>query len=207
MSYPIQPSLGVIILGAGASLRMGRPKLLLPWNRSTVIGHVLSQWRDLGAMQIAVVLRPDDNPLMSELDRIRLPETNRIQNPQPEAGMFSSILCAARWAGWRKEISHWAIVLGDQPHLRADPLADLLFFSVLHSESICQPMAGGRAAHPVILPRPVFAELMTTPAATLKDFLKQSAATNNQRFFAINDPLFALDMDTPEDYERLTVSH
>ncbi len=48
---------GVIILGAGASSRMGTPKLLLPWRDTTIIGHLISQWRELGAAQIAVVLR------------------------------------------------------------------------------------------------------------------------------------------------------
>ena len=44
---------GVIILGAGASSRMGRPKLLLPWRGTTVIGHIIYQWRELGAAQIS----------------------------------------------------------------------------------------------------------------------------------------------------------
>ena len=50
-------AIGVVILGAGASSRMGRPKLLLPWRDTTVIGAILRQWRELGAAQIAVVLR------------------------------------------------------------------------------------------------------------------------------------------------------
>ena len=42
-------NLGVVILGAGASSRMGRPKLLLPWRDTTVIGQIIRQWRELGA--------------------------------------------------------------------------------------------------------------------------------------------------------------
>ncbi|MGH7953692.1 MAG: NTP transferase domain-containing protein, partial [Limisphaerales bacterium] len=34
------PPLAAIILGAGASARMGRPKLLLPWGGTTVVGHL-----------------------------------------------------------------------------------------------------------------------------------------------------------------------
>ncbi len=52
------PPLGVVILGAGASSRMGRPKLLLPWGATTIVGHLLEQWQTLGAAQIAVVRRP-----------------------------------------------------------------------------------------------------------------------------------------------------
>ena len=85
---------------------------------NTIVGHLIRQWRELGAGQIAVVHRPDnDTPLVAELDRLDFPAKDRIANPQPERGMFSSIVCAADWSGWRSEIGAWAIVLGDQPHL------------------------------------------------------------------------------------------
>jgi molybdenum cofactor cytidylyltransferase len=198
-------SLAVVILGAGASSRMGRPKLLLPWQGSTVIGHLISQWRELGAAQIAVVLRPDDLALAKELDRLGFPKQDRITNPQPERGMFSSIVCAANWRGWRGEISHWAIALGDQPHLQRETLRQLLDVSALNSDAVCQPAFAGRTAHPVILPRPVFEALKSSAAATLKDFLKLAPGRSVQPI--INDPGLALDLDTPEDYiqgEKLT---
>jgi molybdenum cofactor cytidylyltransferase len=94
----------VILLGAGASSRMGRPKLLLPWRDTTIIGHLLSQWQALGAAQIAVVLRPGDLALTAELDRLNFSKLNRIENPQPERGMFSSIVCAANWTGWHVNV-------------------------------------------------------------------------------------------------------
>src|ERR1035438_3730535 len=72
------PQLGVIILGAGASSRMGRPKLLLPWRDTTVIGEIVRQWRELGTAQIAVVHRPNDAPFAAELDRLNFPRANRI---------------------------------------------------------------------------------------------------------------------------------
>ena len=167
------PLLGVIILGAGASSRMGRPKLLLPWRDTTVIGAILRQWRELGAGQITVVHRPNDTALFAELDRLDHPPADRIENPKPERGMFSSIVCAANWPGWRTEISSWAITLGDQPHLDSDTLRQLLAFHSAHAGAICQPEFDGHTRHPVILPRAAFAELKSSRAATLKDFLKQ----------------------------------
>jgi len=199
------PSVGVVILGAGASVRMGQPKLLLPWRDTTVIGGIISQWRELCAAQITVVMRPNDAELAAELDRLDFPASNRIENPQPERGMFSSIVCAANWSGWRREISSWAIVLGDQPHLQTETLAQLLAFQAQNPGRICQPMSGGRLAHPVILPPSAWKELTTTRAVTLKDFLKLVATPRVQ--CVINDPGLTLDLDTPEDYKRLTGSH
>jgi CTP:molybdopterin cytidylyltransferase MocA len=197
----IYGQLGVVILGAGASARMGRPKLLLPWRGTTVIGQLLSQWRELGATQIAVVLRADDGALNAELDLLDFSKSDRIVNPQPERGMFSSIVCAANWSGWRKEISSWAVTLGDQPHLRTETLRRLLEFSAQNPCAICQPAYGGRAGHPVILPQRTFADLKNSGAATLKDFLNLTSPPRVQ--CNIDDPGLTLDLDTPEDYKRL----
>jgi molybdenum cofactor cytidylyltransferase len=195
------PELGAVILAAGASRRMGRAKLLLPWGKTTVIGHLINQWHDLGAGQIAVVLRPDDSTLAAELDQLGFSPSNRIPNPDPERGMYSSILCAAHWLGWRSEISRWAIVLGDQPHLRAGTLRSLLAFSAQHPTAICQPVVGDRTAHPVILPRTALASLTHSPAGTLKEFLQLAACPSVK--CPISDSSLTLDLDTPEDYKRL----
>ena len=194
---------GVIILGGGASSRMGRPKLLLPWDDTSVIGHIFRQWRELGAGQIAVVHRPNDAALSAELDRLDFPAQDRIENPQPERGMFSSILCAANWTRWKEEISKWAVVLGDQPHLRAETLRALLECSAQNPDAICQPEFGGHAGHPVLLPQPAFGELQQTQAKTLKSFLKQTSCPLVK--CSIADPGLVLDLDTPEDYKQAKI--
>lgn len=189
---------GVVILGAGASSRMGRPKLLLPWRDTTVIGHIIGQWRTLGALQIAVVLRQNDAALTAELDRLNLPQSDRIINPRPEHGMFSSILSAANWNGWKPEIASFAIALGDQPHLRLDMLRALLNSHSEHPDTVCQPEFQGRPRHPVFLPRLIFNELKTTDAETLKIFLKLIPRPAVQ--YPVDDAALSLDLDTPEDY-------
>ncbi len=200
-----RPALGVIILGAGASSRMGRPKLLLPWGKTTIIGHLLEQWRRLGAAHIAVVCRPGDRELNAELDRLGFRPQDRIENPQPERGMFSSILCAANWNGWKEGLAAWAIVLGDQPHLRPDTLRSLLAFHREHAEAICQPVYDGRARHPVWLPRRALEELKDSPEKTLKDFLKRTSCPSVK--CSIGDSGLALDLDRLEDYEKAVKSH
>jgi len=194
------PAFGAVILGAGASSRMGRPKLLLPWHDTTVIGHLVQQWRELGAAQIGIVLRPQDAPLAAELDRLGFPRADRIENPQPERGMFSSIRCAAGWPGWKDEIATWAIVLGDQPHLRPETLRQLLEVHGANPDAVCQLEFDGHARHPVLLPRRALKELNESHAETLKDFLKQTSICCLR--CSADDPGLALDLDTPEDYQR-----
>jgi molybdenum cofactor cytidylyltransferase len=189
---------GVVILGAGASSRMGTPKLLLKWGDTSVLGHLIRQWHRLDAKQIAVVHADQDEALIAELDRLGFPAKDRIANPKPDRGMFSSIVSAASWAGWDDRISHWGIVLGDQPHLKESTLVSLLEFCSNRADRVCQPSWLGKPRHPVILPRPLFNRLANSQSSNLKQFLAEAAVDSCE----CNDAGLDLDMDRPEDYER-----
>ena len=114
-----------------------------------MIGHIVWQWTSQGASQVAIVCAAGDEVMAAELDRIGFPGANRIGNPEPERGMFSSLQCAAAWSGWGLDLTHWAIVLGDQPHLRPATLAQLCEFGCSNPGRICQPSLAGRPRHPV----------------------------------------------------------
>ena len=191
-------SLAVVLLAAGKARRMGSPKLLLPWGDTSILGHIIRQWQELGAVQIAVVLAKPGLNLDPELDRLAFPATNRIPNPEPEKGMFGSIQCAARWPGWIGSVTHWAVVLGDQPHLQSATLRGLLDCVAENPARVCQPVRGSRRRHPVVLPKALFGELKSTRAQTLGDFI----ARCGQAGFACDDPGLEHDIDTPQDYQK-----
>ena len=161
-----------------------------------MLGHIFQQWRRL-VEQIAVV-HGSNEEIVREMDRLRIAAAQRIENPEPERGMFSSIQCAAKWTGWGNAVSHFVIVLGDQPHLRETTLRKLLEFSRQNPDKVCQPEWKGRPKHPVVLPRPVFLGMRTTEAADLKTFLQDQARAS----IRIDDPGLELDLDYPEDYEK-----
>ena len=193
-------SLGVVILAAGASTRMGKPKLLLPWGRTSILGHLIEQWKALDAPQIAAVCASSDGPIQAELDRLAFPVQNRICNPAPERGMFSSIQCAAQWPGWQATLTHWGIVLGDQPLIRRETLQTVLDFSAAHPTEVCQPARHGHGRHPVLLPQAVFGQLADAKAATLKEFLASTAGSVT--LCELDDSGLDLDIDRPEDYQQ-----
>ena len=190
----------VVLLAAGASSRMGRPKLLLPWHGTSVLGHLLTTWRELGAAQLAVVTAPGNGPLATELARAGLAERECIPNPKPERGMMSSIRCAAEWPGWRAEIGHFLLTLGDQPHVQFSTLRSLLDFADAHPGQVSQPSRAGRPRHPVLLPRELFRQLATTPAENLKQFLL--GIPDRRATFESDDAGLDFDLDEPADYER-----
>jgi molybdenum cofactor cytidylyltransferase len=179
---------------------MGRPKLLLPWNKTSVLDHLIDQWRALGVEQIAVVCAPGDVAVRAELDRLAFLEENRIANPAPERGMFSSIQCAAQWPGWQAALTHWAIVLGDQPHLQPNTLRRVLDFTAAQPARVCQPARHGHGRHPVILPQAQFRQLAVSTAATLKEFL--ATTLGGVALCKVDDPGMEVDIDRPEDYDK-----
>jgi molybdenum cofactor cytidylyltransferase len=193
-----QYSPGVVILAAGRSWRMGQPKLLLPWGKSSILGHLIQQWDELSAKQIAVVCSRDDIGINGELNRLNFPQHLRVVNADPGRGMFSSIQCAAAWQGWQSVLTHWVIVLGDQPHLRLETLQSIIDFSAANPGKVCQPRKDGHRYHPVVLPKKAFEELHRSTAANLKEFL----ASCETAYCEMNDAGLELDIDRPEDYQK-----
>lgn len=190
--------IGAVILAAGRSRRMGRPKLLLPWGSTSILGHLVERWISLGAEQIGVVYAPDDAALPQEFDRIGFPLHDRIENPNPDTGMFSSIQCAARWFGWRPTLTHWALILGDQPHLRVETLRALLALVSEQPQQVVQPTYAGHRRHPALLPRTIFLRLRDSNAVNLREFLAQYTVA----LTPCDDSGLDLDIDRPEDYNR-----
>jgi CTP:molybdopterin cytidylyltransferase MocA len=150
---------------------------------------------------VAVVHAADDTGLKVELDRNIGTAVDRIPNARPELGMFSSILCAANWLGWRPSITHCALVLGDQPHLRRETLAELLAFCRDHPGQVCQPSRNGRPRHPVIMPRPILSQVTESSVDNLKDFL----LTIKVALLESNDEGLDVDIDRPKDYQLARV--
>lgn len=196
--HDTSPDIGVVILAAGASSRMGKPKLLLPWGTTSILGHLIRQWETARAKQITVVCAAGDEGILAELDRLGFSPANRIFNPAPERGMFSSIRCAAEWDGWHTEVTHLAIVLGDQPHLRNETLRVLVDFVAAHPDAVCQPSRQGRRRHPVLMPRGVFDRLRVATDGNLKEFLQNEIVATCE----LEDSGLDLDIDRPEDYEK-----
>jgi CTP:molybdopterin cytidylyltransferase MocA len=177
---------------------MGTCKILLPWGKTTVIAHLLNQWRELGVGQIAPVIDASNQLLKSALVEAGFSSDNWIENPFPERGMFSSLQEASRWRGWRSGLTHWAIALGDQPHIEISTLRLLLETAQRNPNRICQPVFSARAGHPIIMPANKFLALAKNDAADLRAFVREHE--NLRLRIAVSDAGVTADLDTPADY-------
>ena len=194
----------VAILAAGESRRMGKPKLCLPWGQTTILGHILSQWREAGAEKILVVHGPGETPVTLELDRLGIPSAQRAATLAPERGMMGSVVTAAARALRDVTLTHLVIALGDQPHVRAETLRELRHACEAAPGKIVRVVFQDKPGHPLALPANVLAELSVTSSETLRDFLrlKEIPACD----LTSRDSGVLLDLDTPDDYARASRS-
>jgi molybdenum cofactor cytidylyltransferase len=191
---------GVVILAAGASTRMGRCKLLLPWGEKTILAHLLDQWRRAGATQVAPVIDPSNQPLRNALEDAGFSPLDWIENPSPQLGMFSSLQEASRWTGWHLTLTHWIISLGDQPHIQISTLRLLFDAARKNPRRICQPALHGHAAHPIVLPATNFRELAQNDVANLGTYVRMREPIRLR--VPVEDGGVSKDLDTAEDYAR-----
>jgi CTP:molybdopterin cytidylyltransferase MocA len=163
-----------------------------------VIDAHLQSWREVGASQVGVVVRPDDLDLRRRL--VAKSNVLEISNPHAERGMMSSVRAAAAWPFWPAHLTHFALAPVDQPHVSPRTLTALLAAAREFPERICQPIFAGRRGHPVILPRGEFLDLATTARGTLREWMHEREHVRH--FVTCDDAAVVEDFDTPSQYER-----
>ncbi len=189
----------IAILAAGESRRMGAPKLCLPWKGTTVLGHLLTQWREAGADKILVIHSPDPQaPVVAELDRLGVAASERTPTLAFERGMMGSVVTAAGRATQDPGLTHLVIALGDQPHLRPETLRAFLDLCGVSPGKVVRVAFEGKSGHPLALPADLLRELSETSCATLSTFL--GLQTRAVVDLTCQDSGVLLDIDTPDDY-------
>lgn len=114
-------NMGIILLAAGASTRMGRPKQLLAWQDDTLLNHSISQAIDSQASELLVVLGANYESIVPTLPV----SINHIYNKNWEIGMGTSIARGIR-EFQQKGATAALIMLADQPYLTCHYLNQLI---------------------------------------------------------------------------------
>jgi molybdenum cofactor cytidylyltransferase len=187
-----------IIPAAGRSSRMGNSKLLLPWGRTTIIEQVLEAWHVGGVDERIVVVRPDDELLISACTRagatLCVP-----REPPPE--MKDSVaaglaLIAEQFAPTARDA--WLVAPADLPDL--SPRLIQLLIETYRGEAhqiLIPRLADGRTGHPVLYSWDLAAEVASLPG-TLRDLQSLHPA----KFVEWTDAISFADIDTPHDYQN-----
>ena len=186
-----------IVLAAGLSRRMGRPKLLLDLRGKPVIRHTVERLAAAGMDEILVIVGPQHDALERALGGLRI---RLVVNPTPEVGQGSSVSAGIR--ALAVGTTAVLIALGDQPGISVDVIRRLLAALRASGKSIAAPRYADGLGNPVIFAAEVFPELVALPG----DRGARSVVEKDPNRLAVVDIASPMpsDLDTPEDYERLS---
>jgi molybdenum cofactor cytidylyltransferase len=187
-----------LILGAGASQRLGPPKQLLPFRGTTLLAWVLQQAERAGGLdELVVVLGRAADEIRAQVDfgRARV-----VENPVFGEGCSSSY--KAGLAALNPKSQAAMIILGDQPGIVPEVI-DRLAEEWRRTESpIALCSYSGRKGHPMIFAQPMFAQLTALHGdkAAWK-LVDAKAAMVQEVHFSLP---FPDDINTAADFERIT---
>jgi molybdenum cofactor cytidylyltransferase len=191
-----RPAISAVILAAGESKRMGKPKLLLPYGDKTIIEAVIQKVMQSEAGKIIVVLGAGKDKLRELIGKypVAIAENNEYQS-----GMLSSIQCGLRAVPIDADAV--MILLGDQPMINGiiiDQLADTL----QHTEKgIIIAVHKGKRGHPILIKTKYRKEIeQLGPENSMHDFTRKFASDIQEVETETTDVL--RDIDTPEDYHN-----
>jgi len=192
--------ISAILLAAGLSSRMGQPKLLLPWGRTTVLGQVVSTFALAGMEDIVVVTggaREQIEGLVAELAKV-FPVRTAFNPEYSRGGMLSSI--QAGLAALDSQTCAALIGLGDQPQVLEETVRRICATFIQTRSPLVVPSFQNRRGHPWLTARPLWQSILALPLSTTpRQFLNTYAA---QVEYISADKSILQDLDTPEDYAR-----
>lgn len=189
--------IGAVVLAAGESRRMGRPKMLLPWGKTTVIGQVVNTLLVAGVDDVIVVA----GALLAEIEVGLLGLNVRTAfNPDYANGDMAATLQVGLLS-LRSETEATLVVLGDQPQIEGDTIRLVIAAYQTSKSKIVVPSFEHRRGHPWLITRPLWRELhRIQPPTTLRGFLN----SNNTKieYVSVETPSVLADLDTPADYDN-----
>jgi molybdenum cofactor cytidylyltransferase len=180
-----------IVLAAGASTRMGRPKALLLHHGRTFVRCAV----DLaaGCAPIVVVTGAVD---LADVD---LGPALRVRNDTWPQGQLSSL---QRGLAALADPPGLLVLTVDRPHLRPATVAALLAAFHDAPECIWQPAHAGRRGHPIVYPAALLPMLRgLAPDASPRDLLEHHP--HLRRSLPVDDPAVLDNLDRPADLARL----
>ena len=187
----------VLILAAGESKRIGKPKQLLPYKKSTLLLEKIKQFQTLDRVQVFVVLGAyfkDIFPLLRELP------VKVVMNTKWQEGMGSSLSKGIELIQKKEMFDRVLITLSDLPLMESSHYEELIELSKSSGKRIIQTEYEDTAGVPVIFDKSLFRSLSKLKndegAKPLIDKYKKEVLKLRSK-----TPYF--DVDTPEEYQKL----
>lgn len=197
------PSFVGVILAAGESSRMGRDKALLDWRGRSFLEATLELLAP--HTQLSIVVAGKNAEALASI--VYAKAGFLIVNQRPELGQFSSLQI-----GLQEVLNHGRdaaiVALVDRPPCEPSTVELLLgefAEAYLKGNWAVVPEYGGKHGHPFVVGREMMEAFLRAPATSSAREVEHSLV-DRILYFPVEDPLVAVNVDTPEDYERLTTA-
>lgn len=179
-----------IVLAAGASRRMGRPKLELDLGGQTLVERSVQNLLDASVDRVRLVLPPDSALLpMKDVDVIR--------NPNRDSGLASSLRAGLQALPQTTRVV--LVALADKPLVRPETIEKLLDVFEEGDAKVVYPVYRGEQGHPVLWDVALVDELSHLEGDRgAKSMLE--AHRGEALAVPVDDVGVCFDIDTPEDY-------
>jgi len=197
--------IAAVVLAAGESSRMGRPKALLPIDGVRFIEKIVSSFQSTKVGKILVVLGHKAEEMRQKI--ADLPVLIVVNN-EYKKGQLSSLVAAIRDIQSRQSSAELDGILdGILVHLVDHPYVNPILVDVMidrfyeSKKLIVVPRYHGRRGHPVIFSRSLFSELLN---AALDQGAKAVVHAHQKDTLEIDteDEGVTIDIDTPEEYRQ-----
>ncbi|OQP60392.1 hypothetical protein A3860_33990 [Niastella vici] len=190
----------IIILAAGASTRLGRPKQLLPWQGKTLLQHAVQCALTI-TTQPVVVMGSNADQLAAGLNHSQV---QIVFNPEWEQGIASSIRYGLQALLNRTPAPDQVIfMVCDQPFVTAGLLLELVNERQNTRKPIVASAYGGTLGIPALFEKSLFPQLLDLQGDTGARKLIQQ---HTDEVAAVPFPKGEFDIDTVVEYEELVNS-
>jgi molybdenum cofactor cytidylyltransferase len=190
-------SVGLIILAAGASTRMGTPKQLLLYQGRSFVRHIAEVAIASVCQPIAVVLGANAKRIKPEITHLPV---HVVENQQWAEGMSSSLRVGLKaLLTVTQNLEAVAIALCDQPFVSSPMLDQIVEAYHFTGKAIIASEYAGTLGVPALFSHTLFSELL---ALKNTEGAKQIIRKHIQEVFSVPFPEGAIDIDTPKDYEQ-----
>lgn len=186
-----------VLLAAGRSSRMGRPKQLLTWHGAPLVRHAAQTALNAQLSDVIVVIGAEALNVRAALADLPV---RIVQNDCYAEGQAASIRAGV--AALAPDAEAVMIMLVDQPLLQAATI-DQLIAAWQPPWLIVAPQHTGQRGHPVLFARPLFDALRAiTGDLGARNVIKAHADV--LKVVEVADAGVVIDIDTPEMYRRLS---
>ena len=184
-----------ILLAAGESKRMGKPKLLMPFGKSTILEQTIGNLLNSKISEVIVVLGYRAEEVMP---KVAAKPVKIAINPIYQQGMSTSIVAGLNLIDNKAEAV--MLALADQPFVDSETINRLIEQFYAHNKGIAIPAYQGKRGHPVIFAIKYKEELLKLKGDVGgKQIIEKHP--DDILEVAVDSPDINIDIDTVRDYQ------